>query len=157
MFDMRPHFVRQILQAWFGRHARDPLYYAERIIATIREPFLVFDESLQVKAANRSFYQTFRLTQDDTEGVSIYDLGDGQWNRPDLRALLDQVQLGSQAFRDCYVKHNFPTIGKRTMRLNARRLEPSNGRPGLLIGQKYRRRVDAGRTSARVWGFAQFL
>jgi PAS domain S-box-containing protein len=116
-----------------GRRAQDPLSYAERIIATIRAPFLVLDESLQVKMANRSFYQTFRVTQDETEGVLIYDLGYGQWNRPDLRTLLDEVQSGSQAFSDCYVKHNFPTIGDRTMRLNARRLEPSNSRPGLIL------------------------
>ncbi|SOE97189.1 PAS domain S-box-containing protein [Burkholderia sp. D7] len=116
-----------------GRHAQDPLSYAERIIAAIRAPLLVLDESLQVKMANRSFYQTFRVTQDDTEGDLIYDLGDGQWTRPDVRALLDGVQSGGQAFSDCYVEHSFPAIGERTMRLNARRLELDNSRPGFIL------------------------
>jgi PAS domain S-box-containing protein len=126
--------VFQNMTGWTGqgRHERDPLSYSERIIATVKEPFLVLDESLQVKTANRSFYQTFRVTQGDTEGALIYDLGDGQWNHPDLRALLDEVQSGSRAFSDCYIKRNFPTIGGRTMRLNARRLEPSISPPGLL-------------------------
>ncbi|AME28196.1 hybrid sensor histidine kinase/response regulator [Burkholderia sp. PAMC 26561] len=133
---MRPNRLLRSFQAVRSRQglrARDLLSYAERIIVTIREPFLVLNESLQVKMANRSFYQTFRVTQGETEKVSIYDLGDGQWNQPDFRALLDDVKSGSQAIGDCYVKHNFPTIGDKTMRVNARRLEPGNSHPGLIL------------------------
>lgn len=133
---MRPNRLLRSFQAVRSRQglrARDLLSYAERIIVTIREPFLVLNESLQVKMANRSFYQTFRVTQDETEKVSIYDLGDGQWNQPDVRTLLEDVKSGSQAINDCYVKHNFPTIGHKTMRVNARRLEPGNSHPGLIL------------------------
>ena len=67
------------------RHA---LIYAENIIATLREPFVVFDRSLRVRTANAAFYRDFHVSKEETENRFIYDLGDGQWNIPQLRTLL---------------------------------------------------------------------
>jgi PAS domain S-box-containing protein len=115
------------------QHVQDALTYADNIIATMREPFLVLDEDLRVKTANRSFYQTFHVSQEETEGCLIYDLGAGQWNNPDLRTLLDEVLAGRHAVSDCHVEHDFPEIGKRIMLLNARHFESIKSQSGLIL------------------------
>ena len=65
--------------------------YAESIVATVREPLLIFDPELNVRSANRSFYETFKVEPGETEGRSIYDLGNGQWHIPALRTLLEEI------------------------------------------------------------------
>jgi len=109
------------------------LAHAEDIIATLREPFLVLDESLRVCTANAAFYRDFRVSQDETEGRLIYDLGDGQWNIPQLRTLLGQVQSEVHSVEDFAVEHTFPEIGCRIMLLNARRLPVESGSPGVIL------------------------
>lgn len=92
------------------------------ITETIREPFLVLDAELRVKLANRSFYQTFRVSPAETEHQSIFALGNGQWNIPALRALLEKILPKDTSFSDFTVEHNFPLIGRKVMLLNARRV-----------------------------------
>ena len=71
---------------------KQALAYAENIIATLREPFVVLDESLRVRTANAAFYRDFHSSKEETEGRFVYDLGNGQWDIPQLRTLLHQVQ-----------------------------------------------------------------
>ena len=94
--------------------------YAEGIIETIWEPLLVLDDQLRVKTANRSFYNTFRVTPDETQGCRLSDLGNGQWNIPKLRTMLEGLIRKNGRFQDFEVDHDFPRIGPRTMLLNAR-------------------------------------
>jgi two-component system CheB/CheR fusion protein len=94
--------------------------YAESIVANIREPLLVLDKTLRIKTANKSFYTTFKVNEQDTEGLLIYDLGNKQWNIPELRILLEKVLPEKSIFNDFEVAHNFPVIGEQTMLLNAR-------------------------------------
>ena len=68
-----------------------PASMAERIIASVREPFLVLDQHLRVKSANRAFYLQFQATPDETEGRCVCDLGNGRWDLPDLRSLLQEA------------------------------------------------------------------
>ena len=96
--------------------------YAEDIIATVREPLVVLDAELKVVTANRSFYRTFQVEPAETEGRLVYDLGNRQWDIPRLRELLEKVLPTNTAFDDYAVKHDFETIGLRTMLLNARRI-----------------------------------
>ena len=98
--------------------------YAESIVATVREPLLVLDATLHVRSANRSFYETFRVDPGETDGRFIYDLGDGQWDIPALRTLLEEIVPGNSAFDDFEVEHDFEHLGRRTMLLNARRFPP---------------------------------
>jgi two-component system CheB/CheR fusion protein len=65
--------------------------YAEAIIINIREPLLVLDKDLRIKTANNAFYNTFRVTEKETEAVLIYDLGNKQWDIPELRNLLEKI------------------------------------------------------------------
>jgi PAS domain S-box-containing protein len=111
----------------------DALHYAENIIATVREPLVVLDRSLRVRTANASFYRSFQVSKTETEGRFVYDLGNGQWNIPELRAGLENVLPINHSFQDYAVEHNFPSIGRKKMLLNARCLVAENGRPGLIL------------------------
>jgi PAS domain S-box-containing protein len=116
----------------------DPaLGYADAIMQSMREPLLVLDGELRVKVAIRSFYETFNVTPEQTLGRSVYELGNGQWNIPALRTLLDELLPISGEFDNYQVEHNFPGIGQRTMLLNARWLH--NGDPKkkmMLLGME---------------------
>ncbi|NKE70003.1 sensor histidine kinase [Candidatus Manganitrophus noduliformans] len=98
------------------------LTYADGIIDTIREPLLILDAKMRIKRANRSFYETFRVSPDETEHHSLYDLGNGQWDIPALRTQMEEVLPRSRQFENFEVEHDFPTIGRRTMLLNARQV-----------------------------------
>jgi len=109
------------------------LGYAENIIATLREPFVVLNRDLRVKTANRSFFELFHVLKAETEDRLIYDLGDGQWDIPLLRTLLNEVLSNSHPVHDFEVEHNFPDIGQRTMLLNARKFFPEPNTPPLIL------------------------
>lgn len=111
--------------------ARD---YAEAIIATIHEPMIILDKDLRVKSANKSFYRNFRVSEQETAGVLLYDLGDKQWNIPDLKTLLEDIILKNSHFNDYEITHNFPGIGKKIMLLNASRIaQKSLGEQLILL------------------------
>ncbi len=89
---------------------------------SIRESLVVLDSDLKVVKANLSFYRTFAVKPDKTEGVLIYDLGNRQWNIPKLRDLLENILPESSEFHDFELEHDFETIGRKVMHLNARRV-----------------------------------
>lgn len=97
-------------------------FNADSIVDTVREPLLVLSADLRVRKANRSFYRTFKVTPEETVGKLIYDLGNQQWDIPWLRKLLEEVLPKDTAFDDFEVEHVFPTIGRKFMLLNARRI-----------------------------------
>ncbi len=95
---------------------------AQAIVNTIPEPFLVLDEKFRVLAASRSFYQTFKVEPEQTRGSLLYALGDGQWDIPALRLLLETIIPEKTAMDGFEVEYDFPNIGRRTMLLNARKV-----------------------------------
>ena len=99
------------------------LAYAENIIATLREPFVVLDKSLRVRTANAAFYRDFHVSKEETQGRFVYDLGNGQWDIPQLRTLLPQVLSD----------HAFPALGRRNMLLNVRRFLPASNDRDLVL------------------------
>src|SRR5271156_7199404 len=105
--------------------------YALNIVDTVREPLLILDATLRVRSANRAFYQTFQVTAVETVDRLIYELGNGQWDIPDLRRLLEDIVPKSSVFNDFELEHTFPVIGRRVMLLNARKLQA--GRHGELL------------------------
>jgi two-component system, chemotaxis family, CheB/CheR fusion protein len=92
------------------------------IFETLREPLLILDSELNVLEANTAFYETLKVSQDETQNRPIYELGDGQWDFPTLRHLLEGILPKDTPVRDFEMTHSFPTIGTRTMLLNGRRL-----------------------------------
>lgn len=99
------------------------LHYIKTFSDTAREPFLILDSNLKVIGANESFYNNFRVTKEETDNRLIYDLGNGQWNIPELRKLLEDILPDKKVFNDFEVSQDFPNIGLKTMRLNARQLD----------------------------------
>ncbi len=115
------------------REAEEALRYAEEIVATLREPFLVLDGSLRVLRANASFHQAFHSSGEETVGRYLYELGNGQWDIPVLRTLLEEAIPKEIAVHDFEVEHDFPSIGPRNMLLNARRFPPEGEHPTLIL------------------------
>ena len=113
--------------------AQKARHLAESIVATVREPLVVLDGDMKVVSASRSFYRYFRTAPDDTVGRSIYDLGDGQWNIPALRELLETILPRDQSFEGFVIERDFPLIGHSKMLLNARRLVGDDGEKPLLL------------------------
>ena len=96
--------------------------YTESIVETIREPLIVLTPDLRVITANHSFYGTFQVTPEETEGRFVYSLGNHAWDIPSLRELLEKIIPQNTHFNDFEVDHEFPVIGRKTMLLNARRI-----------------------------------
>ena len=112
---------------------------AQAIVDTVREPLLVLDRELRVVAASRSFYETFQADREETQGRLLYTLGDGQWDIPALRTLLEKIVPEHSVMDDYEVEHEFPKIGRRTMLLNARTVISENS-AACCPAARYRRR-----------------
>jgi phosphoserine phosphatase RsbU/P len=110
--------------------------YAQDIVDTVREPLLILDTTLRVRSANRAFYQAFRVSPGETEGRLIYELGNGQWDIPALRTLLEDIVPESSVFDDFELEHDFPAIGRRVMLLNARKLRPGRHAELLVLAME---------------------
>ena len=107
--------------------------FAESIVETVREPLMVLDGDLQVISANQAFYQTFHTSGKETKNRRIYELGDGQWDIPRLRELLEEIIPQNTSFNDFEVEHHFPKVGHKTMVLNARRIPAMGEHPHLIL------------------------
>ena len=107
---------------------------AQAIVDTVREPLLVLDKELRVIAASRSFYETFQVDRQETQGRLLYTLGDGQWDIPALRSLLGKIVPDGSVLEAFEVEHEFPKVGRRIMLLNARTvISQSNAHTALLL------------------------
>jgi two-component system CheB/CheR fusion protein len=107
--------------------------YADTIVESAREPILVLNGKLQVTAANPAFYRVFDVSSEETEKRLIYELGNGQWNIPKLRELLEEIVPRNSRVDDFEMSHDFPHLGTRDMLLNARRVELQPGHPFILL------------------------
>lgn len=96
--------------------------YIKTVVDIVREPILILDKDLRVMAANESFYRTFQVEPKDTEKKIVYELGDGQWNIPALKKLLEDILPKNTFFKGFEVSHEFPFIGRKVMILNARQI-----------------------------------
>lgn len=107
--------------------------YAEAIVQTVREPLLVLGADFHMKSANKAFYQAFMVTPEETVSKSIFDLGDRQWDIPQLRVLLEDILSNNTIFEDFEVVHDFPHVGYKKMLVNARRIVGSDNQTKLIL------------------------
>ncbi|PYI86208.1 MAG: histidine kinase [Verrucomicrobia bacterium] len=105
----------------------------EEISETMWEPVLALDSELRVAKVNEAFYEKFRVTPEETEGQYIYDLGNGQWNIPRLRSLLEEVLPEKARIKDFAVEHDFPKLGPRKMLVSARRLDMDESKQEMIL------------------------
>ncbi len=115
------------------RLALDANNYAESIINTVREPLIALDQNLRVVYVSRSFYDVFKVKPEETVGQLIYDLGNKQWNIPKLRELLETILPEKTTFDNYEVEHDFSTIGRRIMLLNARQIKRGLGKEKIIL------------------------
>ena len=106
---------------------------AEAVFNTIREPLLLLDGELRIVSASQSFYRYFQCRAEDTLGCLIYQLGNGQWDNPALRELLERILPDNTTFEDFRVAHDFPAIGHRELLLNARRIAENVRQPMIML------------------------
>ncbi|MEQ1755113.1 MAG: PAS domain-containing protein [Micropepsaceae bacterium] len=106
---------------------------ASDIVETVPSALIILDRNLNISSANRAFYQTFRTSAEETEGSLIYDLGNRQWDIPALRTLLESVIPHRASVEGFEVEHDFPTIGRRTMLVNARKIFRPGEHDGFIL------------------------
>ena len=109
------------------------LDYFQNIVATVREPLVILDSDLRVTSASRSFYRTFSVTREETEGRLIYELGDRQWDIPVLRRLLEEILPEHTEFDGFEVDHMFPRVGRRIILLNARQIVTEESSATMIL------------------------
>lgn len=107
---------------FFTQMWEDSWTYIKTVVDVVREPVLILDKNLYVLAANESFYRMFQVEIHETENTLVYKLGNGQWDIPDLRRLLEDILPKNTFFKGFKVTHNFPSIGQKIMILNARQI-----------------------------------
>lgn len=113
--------------------AKRGLDFAEAIVETVREPLVILSQNLHVLKANKTFYDTFLAVREETEGRLIYDLGNGQWNIPKLRDLLEGIIPAHTTFRDFEVTHEFERVGRKVMLLNASEIFNPNAQARSIL------------------------
>jgi PAS domain S-box-containing protein len=101
---------------------KSALEYAQTIVSTVREPLVVLDAELRIISANDAFYRFFSLKPEMTEGQLIFDIGNRQWDIPELRQLLEEILPKNTSFESFEMDHDFPGLGRCVMILNARRM-----------------------------------
>jgi nitrogen-specific signal transduction histidine kinase len=107
---------------FFDRSWEESWTYIKTVVDVVHEPVLILDKNLRVLAANSPFYQMFQVEPRDTENKIVYELGNGQWNILKLRKLIEDILPQNSFFKGFEVTHDFPSIGRRTMILNARQI-----------------------------------
>ncbi len=105
----------------------------ESTINAVREPLVVLDQNLRVVTVSNSFYDFFTVKPEETVGQIIYDLGNGQWDIPQLRTLLEEILSLNSVFNDFEVEHVFESIGPKIMHLNARRIYQEVNHSQLIL------------------------
>ncbi|MEH2068436.1 MAG: chemotaxis protein CheB [Nostoc sp.] len=107
--------------------------YAKAIVETVRESLVVLNADLRVVLANLSFYNIFQVVAAETLDRSIFEIGNGLWNIPQLRSLLEQVLTNNSSIQDFEIEHNFELIGQKIMRLNARKMPKVDENTELIL------------------------
>jgi len=99
------------------------LHYMKTLVDVARESFLILDAKLQVVSVSPTFYENFHVSPEQTENKFVYELGNGQWNIPDLRNLLEEILPQKKVVKNYEVVRDFETIGERIILLNARQVD----------------------------------
>ena len=107
--------------------------FNEALLSTVHEPVLILDKDIKIISANKSFYKSFQVSEQESIGMSLYKLGNNQWNIPRLRELLEEIVPKNNSFYDYEVEHTFPIIGTKTMVLNAHRIVKQSNNEELIV------------------------
>jgi PAS domain S-box-containing protein len=131
LYDALKKSITDSISAEFA--AEEARRFAERIVETVRESLLILDADLKIISANRNFYRTFKVTPGETIGSFIYDLGNKQWDIPKLREMLEEVLRQKTTLDNYEVEHDFITIGRRIILLNAQQIKKASGKEQIIL------------------------
>jgi two-component system CheB/CheR fusion protein len=107
--------------------------FFENVTAALWEPFLVLDDAFRIFAANQAFYRTFRTSPKETLKQKLFELGQQQWDIPELRQFLEDIIPMNEHFEDYKVEGDFPRLGRRKMSLNGRRIDADDEHPSMIL------------------------
>jgi len=107
--------------------------YAEAIVEAVQTPLVALNAGLQVKKANRSFYETFPVSSSETTDISLFELGNGQWNIPKLRQILEDILGNDVQLINFELDHLFEQLGPKTILLNACKVQREDQVPMILL------------------------
>jgi two-component system CheB/CheR fusion protein len=113
--------------------AEDARTYAESVVETIREPLLILDSDFRVVSGNRATFETFGIPRQETEGVGIFEVANGQWNIPELRELLEKILPEKSSFQNFRIEQDLPPSGRRVLLLSGRRIDRKGAKPHLIL------------------------
>ncbi len=118
-----------------NEHVSNAYAYVKKFVDTVREPFLVLDERLNIITSNDSFHHMFQVDANDLENRSVFEIGKGEWDIPELHELLEKILPENNFFKGFEISHEFPNIGKKVMIVNARHLRVEGDRyfPALIL------------------------
>ena len=123
----------QVGEDFFVEFWEESWTYIKTVVDVLREPVLILDKNLCILAANEAFYRLFQVEQKDTTHELVYKIGNGQWNIPALRNLLEDILPKNTFFKGFEVEHDFPYIGHRTIVLNARHIYSKDKKSSKLF------------------------
>lgn len=103
------------------------------IFDTIPDSLIVLTPDLTILTANDAFYESFRVKTSDVLDRKIFDIGNRQWDIPELRILLEKILPEKSIIDSFEVTHGFPEIGERTFLINAREIKSNDFLPMDLI------------------------
>ena len=112
---------------------KDAQHLAEGVVETVRQPLLVLDKDLRVVSTNAAFYRDFSAKPEETIGQFVYTLGNGQWNIPKLKQLLEDILQKNTVFEDFQIEHEFFGTEQRMMIFNGRRILQKEKKTELIL------------------------
>ena len=111
----------------------DACDYGRTFVETMHESLLILTSDFRIKTANRGFCQTFQVSPGETEGHNLFEIGNHQWDIPELRKHLGLVLENGIPFTHFEVTHDFPGIGVKSMLLNALKFPIKDGHQSLVL------------------------
>jgi PAS domain S-box-containing protein len=109
--------------------------YTKAVLNTVGNPLIVLNAELQIQSANRAFYVLFGVSRDYIQNMSFQTIGDRDWNKPDLWQSLQAVVSRGGEFEPQDIEVTLPSLGRRTMVLDARRISRDSAATVLLSFQ----------------------
>src|SRR6185295_13459403 len=103
------------------------------IVDTLKEPFLVLDDGMNLLAGSRCFYEVFDEDPAKSHGRSLFDLSGGRWDIPGLRQLLAAVLPEHAAMESFEFEQDFARLGRRTFQLNALPIRDEGGGSHMVL------------------------
>lgn len=104
------------------------------ILNTVADPLVVLSADQRIQSGNRAFYTMFGVSRDETQGVLLYEVGNGAFEFAPLRKQLKEMLAGSHAFQPVEVDQVFTAKGQQTLILDARPLSfPGHSERRVLV------------------------